>query len=201
MKEHPRAIAARWRAEQSGQSASTDLGDPEDRAQRGGAAAAQTELERAAVIETAIQQAIRRGEFDDLPGSGKPLPGLGGAHDPDWWIRQKIESEQLRGLGPPALALRVEDAQLDDRLDALGSEQAVRDAIEDFDRRVVEARRQLQGGPPVVTPLRDVEREVAAWHDRRARRRAHDAEAADARERPKRRRPRWWRRGRASGTD
>ncbi len=37
----------------------------------------------------------------------------------------------------------------------------------DFNRRVVEARRQLQGGPPVVTPTRDAEAEVAAWRDRR----------------------------------
>ncbi|MGB4136454.1 MAG: DnaJ family domain-containing protein, partial [Microbacterium sp.] len=32
---------------------------------------------KAAYVETAIQQAIRRGEFDDLPGAGKPLEGLG----------------------------------------------------------------------------------------------------------------------------
>jgi hypothetical protein len=43
--------------------------------------------------------------------------------------------------------------------------------IADFNRRVVEARRQLQGGPPVVTPLRDAEAEVADWRARREERR------------------------------
>lgn len=126
--------------------------------------------QRAHVIENAIQQAIRRGDFDDLPGAGKPLPGLTGTHDPDWWIRRKIEREQLTGLGPPALTLRTEDKEFADRLDRLGSERAVREHVEDFNRRVREARRQLQGGPPVVTPMRDADAEVAAWLDRRTAR-------------------------------
>ncbi|MEE2815442.1 MAG: DUF1992 domain-containing protein, partial [Actinomycetota bacterium] len=43
---------------------------------------------KAEFVETAIQLAIRRGEFDNLPGAGKPLEGLGTHHDPDWWIRR-----------------------------------------------------------------------------------------------------------------
>jgi hypothetical protein len=45
----------------------------------------------------------------------------------------------------------------------------VRDLLESFNKRVVAARRQLQGGPPVITPLRDVEAEVSAWRERRHR--------------------------------
>ena len=151
--------------------------------------------QRAHVIENAIQQAIRRGEFDDLPGAGKPLPGLTGTHDPDWWIRRKIEREQLTGLGPPALTLRTEHAEFEAKLDRLGSERAVRDQVADFNRRVVEARRQLQGGPPVVTPTRDAEEEVARWAERRAARlreaeatRRAEAEAMAALSRRERRR-------------
>ena len=158
-----------------------------------------SELERAAIIETSIQQAIRRGEFDDLPGAGKPLTGLDGKNDPDWWIKQKIRNEDLTGLGPPALSLRVENAELDDRLDALGREQDVREALADFNARVVSARRQLQGGPPVVTPTRDVDAEVSAWHARRAARRRAAQDAASTlrddsvQNEPKRRRG-WFRR-------
>ncbi|PJJ73549.1 uncharacterized protein DUF1992 [Diaminobutyricimonas aerilata] len=133
--------------------------------------------QRAAYVETAIDQAIRRGEFDDLPGAGKPLTGLGGTHDPDWWIRRKIEREQLTGLGPPAVTLRVENAALEGRLDAIHHEDQVREALEDFNKRIIEARRQLQGGPPVVTPLRDVDAEVAAWRARRDARHLAHAEA------------------------
>ena len=133
--------------------------------------------QRAQIVEIAIQQAQRRGDFDGLPGAGKPLTGLNAVRDPDWWIRRKIEREHLTGLGPPALTLRSEDAGLQDRLDGIASEAAVREALEDFNRRVREARRQLLGGPPVVTPTRDIEAEVAAWRERGAARwRATDEE-------------------------
>ncbi|MDR6907162.1 hypothetical protein J2X63_002870 [Agromyces sp. 3263] len=154
-----------------------------------------TQAERSAYVENAIQQAIRRGEFDNLPGAGKPLEGLNGQHDPDWWIRRKIEREQLTGLGPPALTLRVENGQLEARLDAMHRESEVREAVEDFNRRVIEARRQLLGGPPVVTPTRDADAEVRAWRERREvrRRQAIEERARLEREQTTPRRP-WWRR-------
>ena len=134
-------------------------------------------------VEISIQQAMRRGDFDNLPGTGKPIPGLTAPYDPDWWIRQKIEREQITGLGPAALTLRSEDAGLDARLDAVGTEGAVREILDDFNRRVIEARRQLRCGPPVVTALRDVDTEIARWRGRREAARlerdaARDREAA-----------------------
>lgn len=149
---------------QAGEEAPSEAAEPSN-------TGAPTMDQRAHVVENAIQQAIRRGEFDNLPGAGKPLENLSGTHDPDWWIRRKIERERLTGLGPPALTLRTEHAQLDAKLDATGSEARVREILGDFNKRVVEARRQLQGGPPVVTPTRDVEAEVALWRARRDARR------------------------------
>jgi len=139
-----------------------------------------TGVERAQYVEVLIQQAMRRGEFDDLPGAGKPLTGLQQTYDPDWWIRQKIEREKITGLGPPALTLRTEDAELDQRLDAAVSETAVRGILDDFNHRVVEARRQLLGGPPVITPTRDVDDEIRRWRERRA---ARQREREEQRER------------------
>jgi len=131
-----------------------------------------TDADRALAAEIAVQQAMRRGDFENLPGAGKPLPGIGGdrPHDPDWWMRRKIEREQLRGLGPAALTLRTEDAELDARLDELTRADDVRAALEDFNGRVLEARRQLLGGPPVITQPRDVDAELVAWAERRAAR-------------------------------
>ena len=135
---------------------------------------------RAQYVEISIQQAMRRGDFDNLPGTGKPLTGLTDTNDPDWWIRRKIEREQITGLGPPALTLRTENAELDTRLDTVFTEHQVREILADFNRRVIDARRQLLGGPPVVTPVRDVDTELARW---RARRDALTRERAAARER------------------
>ena len=172
----PREVAARYRARQQSDGAEED-------AESGTAQGIAAATDRAAFIEMAIQVAIRRGDFDDLPGAGKPLEGLGTHHDPDWWIRRKIEQENLTGLGPPAILLRTEDRELNDQLDLLGRESDVREVLEDFNRRVLEARRQLMGGPPVVTQPRDVDAEVVAWAERRAMR-----PAAVAPESPKRRR-------------
>jgi hypothetical protein len=138
--------------------------------------------QRAQIVEISIQQAMRRGDFDDLPGAGKPLTGLQNAYDPNWWIKQKIERERLTGLGPPALTLRTEDAQLDERLDGAPSEEAVRGMLTDFNSRIIEARRQLQGGPPVVTRPRDVESEVGRWRERRDARYRQYAEAREREE-------------------
>lgn len=138
--------------------------------------------QRAQIVEISIQQAMRRGDFDNLPGAGKPLTGLQNAYDPNWWIRQKIERERLTGLGPPALTLRTEDAELDDRLDAAPSEEAVRGMLTDFNARIIEARRQLQGGPPVVTRPRDVDAEVLRWRERRDARYRSYAEAREREE-------------------
>ena len=113
-----------------------------------------------------IRDAMNRGDFDNLRYAGKPIPGLDDP-DPDWWLKRLIKRENISGLGPPALLLRVEDEEFDARLDRLPSERQVRDAVADFNTRVIEARRQLLGGPPVVTKLRDEEAEVRGWRLRR----------------------------------
>lgn len=150
-----------------------------------------TESERAAIVEVSIEQAIRRGDFENLPGSGKPIPGLGTTTDPDWWIRRKIERERLTGLGPPALMLRTEYAALTERLDELRTEGEVREYLEDFNHRVIEARRQLLGGPPVITPTVDLDERIRDW---KARRDAAGRRAAE-RDAPAPRPPTWrfWR--------
>ncbi|MGO4690270.1 J-domain-containing protein [Glaciibacter sp. 2TAF33] len=169
----PRLAAARYRVDRL----NPEGEKPQPEADNAGQASMD---QRAQYVETVIQQAIRRGDFDNLPGSGKPLANLGQASDPDWWIRQKIEREAITGLGPPALTLRAENAALDARLAGAVSERAVREILQDFNHRVIEARRQLLGGPPVVTPTRDIDEEVERWHERRAARlRTQERERAD----------------------
>ncbi|WP_426979325.1 DUF1992 domain-containing protein [Pseudarthrobacter sp. O4] len=156
--------------------------------------AAEEELRRkrakvddAAKAEYLIRDAMAQGKFDNLKYAGKPIPGLGEAYDPDWWVKGLLQRENITGLGPKAILLRTEDAGLDARLEAQFSEKQVRDILEDFNARVVDARRQLQGGPPVVTKTRDVDAEVERWRARRA------AAAAAAPPEPEAQRS-WWRR-------
>jgi hypothetical protein len=170
----------------------------DERDQRTGRSAPQERIRnQTRWVDLQVQEAMRRGEFDDLPGAGKPLD-LPDKHDPDWWVKQLIEREKITGIAPPAIGLRKEDAELDAVLDREATADGVRRVVTDFNARIVEARRQLTGGPPVVTPTRDVEAEVTAWQQRRtARREAARAAAAAAHTgSPRGSRRRWWQRSR-----
>ena len=79
-------------------------------------------------------------------------------------------------------------------LDREATEKQVRAVLEDFNRRIVEARRQLQGGPPVVTPTRDVDAEVERWRERRRTRGRPQASREEVSPQPAQKpRRRWWR--------
>lgn len=147
-------------------------------------------------VDLQVQQAMRRGEFDNLPGAGKPIRGIDAPHDPDWWVKSLIERERITGVLPPALALRTEDADLDDRLDREATPDGVGRVVDDFNARIIEARRQLQGGPPVITALRDVDDEVRRWEARRAARIARQQAVLEQirREEAASAPPSWWRR-------
>jgi len=162
-----------------------------------GAAAARIQQQQT-WVDLQVRQAMERGDFDDLPGAGKPIPDLGTQHDPDWWVKQLIERERITGVLPPALQLRKDDAELDDRLDTLASPTEVRREVEDFNARVIHARYTPVDGPPLITMPRDVDETVATWRERRTtriaeqRRRARETRAEPPRETGRRRR--WWRR-------
>lgn len=143
---------------------------PERDARTGRSAAASRIEQQHTWVDLQIRQAMERGDFDDLPGAGKPIKGLGAEHDPHWWLKNLIEREKITVL-PPALALRKEDAELDGQLDRHHTETEVRRDVEDFNARVIRARYTPVDGPPLITMPRDVEATVEGWHERRAARR------------------------------
>ena len=187
-------------SETPGRAPGTPDRSPEQDDRTGRAAAAQRIQRQHEWVDLQIKQAMERGDFDNLPGAGKPIKNLGTQHDPDWWIKQLIEREKITGVLPPALQLRKDDAELDAQLDRHTAESEVRRILEEFNARVMKARYTPVDGPPLVTMPRDVDAEVDAWRERRlARRRTAEAQRAAAKAdttppsapRPKRR---WFRR-------
>ncbi len=156
---------------------------PERDDRTGRSAAAERIKHQTQWVELQLRRAMERGEFDNLPGAGKPIADLGDEHDPDWWLKRLVEREKVTGVLPPSLQVRKDDAELDALLDRQPSERDVRREVEEFNERVRRARIQPLGGPPMITQERDVSDEVEAWRGRReARIAAQREQRAAARE-------------------
>jgi hypothetical protein len=118
-------------------------------------------------IERQVREAAERGEFDNLPGAGKPIADLDQPHDELWWVKQKLRRENLSYL-PPTLALRkeAEDALL--AAYQARSEDQVRRVVADINRKILDGNRKAASGPPLNLVPFDVERVVRTWRERQA---------------------------------
>ena len=113
-------------------------------------------------IERQIRESMERGEFDNLPGSGKPIPDLARPYDELWWLRKKLRSEAL-SIDPPGLALRKE---VEDALSAIMTDRRegeVRRLVAAINERIVYINSHTTFGPPSGLMPLDVERVVAEW--------------------------------------
>jgi hypothetical protein len=117
-------------------------------------------------VDKRIREATERGEFENLPGSGEPLRGLGRPYDEMWWAKQKLRDEQLSYL-PPSLALRKEVHDTISAAMEAKSEQQVRDMVARLNETIAEALRHGLRGPPVSVARVNVERVVRGWRRRR----------------------------------
>ena len=116
------------------------------------------------VIDQQIRMAEERGDFADLPGKGKPLPGLDDPHDENWWVRRWVQREGVpsEALLPTTLQLRKEVERLPEEVRDLPTEEAVRAAVSDLNRRIAEWLR-APSGPAVPVRRADAEAIVQGW--------------------------------------
>ena len=138
-------------------------------------------------VDSQISRGIARGDFDDLPGAGKPLPPRDDSMVE--WVIAKARQENLDvfGMLPPGLALRKEKEDLPRRVAALPSEAAVRALVEDFNDRVRLFWRRPQDPPVVVVGLADTDAVLTEW---RCNRPPPEPPHAPLPQPPRRRR--WW---------
>ncbi|MBB1494844.1 DUF1992 domain-containing protein [Propioniciclava sp. MC1595] len=114
-------------------------------------------------IDRQIREAMERGEFDNLPGAGKPLE-LDSSED--WWIKAKIKAENLDAVLPGPLALRREVEGITDAVADCRSEAEVRERCEALNERIRDYYRRPETGRRIIVRLVDVDAVVAGWRQR-----------------------------------
>jgi hypothetical protein len=113
-------------------------------------------------IDRQIREGMERGEFDGLPGHGKPLADVDRPHDELWWVRDKLRREGVSYL-PPTLALRkdVEDALA--AIDDATTQPEVRQIVEEINERIRSVNRLATSGPPTNLMPLDLARTLERW--------------------------------------
>lgn len=116
-------------------------------------------------VDRQIREAQQRGEFDRLPGAGRPLPD-DRSYEELWWVKRKLAREGLSVL-PPTLALRKEAEDALAAALAAPSERVVRTIIEHINARILDMMLKPPPGPPLGLKRYDVEEVVRRWRERR----------------------------------
>ncbi|WP_328924755.1 DUF1992 domain-containing protein [Streptomyces sp. NBC_00190] len=117
-------------------------------------------------VDRQIREAADRGDFENLPGWGKPLASLDAPYDEMWWIKQKMHREGFSAL-PPALALRKEAEDALEAVRAAPSERQVRAVLTEINEKIRAALRMPPPGPPLGLTEFDVEDVLRTWRETR----------------------------------
>jgi hypothetical protein len=117
-------------------------------------------------IESQIRAAERAGDFDDLPGKGRPDPNLELGGDPLWWTKKLMKREGV-GVLPPALELRREVEVMREELTKLKGEGLVRERIRRLNERIRRVNSTSISGPPTTVAPLDEEALVERWRESR----------------------------------
>ena len=150
-----------------------------------------------AAVEAQIRSAQERGEFDNLPGAGKPIPGRDLPYDESWWIKSFLEREALPSdlLLPTPLQLRRRVEQLPDEVRDLPTEESVRALVAALNAEIVAWLRTPTGPRVVVRPVNadDTVRRWRADRERAAQERVAASAVVESGPIPSKARRRRWR--------
>ena len=114
--------------------------------------------------EQQIKQAQKEGQFDDLPGKGKPLRDLEEVYDPGWWVKKLVHRAGISVL-PPALSIKLEVERGLEKIRKTRAEKQVRELIEKLNEKIAKVNASVTHGPPTSTPLLDLDETVQRWRE------------------------------------
>ncbi|WP_216209213.1 DnaJ family domain-containing protein [Amycolatopsis aidingensis] len=115
-------------------------------------------------IDKQIREATERGEMDNLPGAGKPLPDSNRPLEENWWLKGYLRQEGLSAepLLPESLRLRKELDRLPETVRTLRTEREVREAVAELNRQIAACIR-AGTGPRVRLAPADVDAVLQQW--------------------------------------
>lgn len=118
--------------------------------------------------DSLVSKAQREGAFDNLPGVGKPIPGLDEPFDPMWWAKQKLKRENI-AVAPVGLDARRKIEQAIERIWDQPTESAALAAIRAVNADIRHANARHVAGPAsTLAPLNE-EATLERWRKRRPR--------------------------------
>ena len=117
-------------------------------------------------VERLIQEGIKRGEFDNLPGQGEPMETGETAYDELWWIKKWLKRENLELL-PAELNTRRKVERFLKELQRLHGEEEVRRRVASLNEEILKVLSSSALGP--VTDLHPLSADHVAerWRETR----------------------------------
>lgn len=118
-------------------------------------------------IERQILDAYAAGEFDNLPGFGKPIPDIDDPDDEQWWIKNLLKREKL-SVVPPSLEILREVEKTLEHIWTLRGEQGVRRTVAKLNEKICKANFAITWGPASSIGPLDVDDVVNQWRAKRS---------------------------------
>lgn len=116
-------------------------------------------------VERRIREAQAAGAFDNVPGHGRPIPGIDEPLEDDWWVKQKLREEGVNVL-PPILEARLDRERTLESLAAIRTESEVRRVLAALNDRLLKALKSPAAGPSAGVPPVDIDATIERWRTR-----------------------------------
>ncbi len=116
-------------------------------------------------VERQIREAQEAGQFDNLPGFGRPIEDIDEPYDELWWVKKKMRREKL-SLLPPSLEIRRDVERTLDAVWRMTAETEVRRALAALNERIRRANFASVTGPCSTTMPVEVEDLLRQWREK-----------------------------------
>ena len=119
--------------------------------------------------DAVFHHAERTGQFANLPGAGKPIPGLDEPYDENWWLKQMLRREDLSAL-PDSLRFKLELQKELEQLPRIPFEDQLREKIAQINARIRKMNATIVDGPPLNLSMLDADALIEQWREKHGKR-------------------------------